>query len=681
MKVMRLALPAILVLSVAACTDLRDPVTPGGPDLRASLSGSGASVVFSNFGPGMAFDTDPFHGWTINGNLGPGIGRQAIAQQFTPAADAAFAAAQVPLTLVRGPDTVHVVLQADAAGLPGAVLEDIPVGGLTATPTILAAHSSLFPILHHGTPYWLTVVAPSDGVLAGWNWNSIGDVSAVTFAGTQGGSAAGPWSIGFSATRGAFEIDGTAPVSFVAAPDLDAAVLSSTVIEGTAIKLGFLNAPAGFQFAFDCGTGAGYGAFSTTSRTACPTVDDEQRSVRGETRDPAGAVTAYAAVVSVVNHNPHVVLSTTQTSPALVGAAVPVSGTFTDPGVLDAPWSWTIVWGDGSASSGVAGTQGGAIAASHGYSVPGSFTIKMTVRDKDGGTGKSNSVSVSVVAAAGSSWTSVAPLPTPRGYAAAGVVNGVVYAAGGGGNGIFGTVEAYDPVANSWTARAPLPTPRAVAAAGVINGTLYVVGGSNASVLGTLEAYDPATNVWTTRAPMPTPRWGLAAGVVNGVLYAVGGVDQNGAYVGTVEAYDPATNSWTTRASLPTPRGILAAGVVNGILYAVGGGNGSGNLGTVEAYDPATNGWTTRASLPTPRGALAAGVVNGILYAVGGSEQTGAQGTVEAYDPVADAWSSRPSQPTPRLYLAAGVVNGVLYAIGGLDHLGSISGVVEAYHP
>src|SRR5437016_331184 len=52
--------------------------------------------------------------------------------------------------------------------------------------------------------------AAADGVLAGWNWNSIGDVSRETLAGTQGGGPAGPWGLSPSpSTRGAFQINGT----------------------------------------------------------------------------------------------------------------------------------------------------------------------------------------------------------------------------------------------------------------------------------------------------------------------------------------------------------------------------------------------------------------------------------------------------------------------------------------
>jgi hypothetical protein len=190
--------------------------------------------------------------------------------------------------------------------------------------------------------------------------------------------------------------------TFVAAPDLDARVLTSTVIEGTSIKLALTSpTPIGgtFQYAFDCGSG--YGPFTTRSRTACPTVDNEQRAVRGKIRDTDGGVSEYTKVVSVVNHNPHVVLATAQGATSPLGSPRAVSGTFTDPGVQDAPWSYAITWGDGTSTSGTTSNQPGPIPASHPYTRLGKFSIKMTVTDKDGGTGKSNSVVVQVVPATG----------------------------------------------------------------------------------------------------------------------------------------------------------------------------------------------------------------------------------------------------------------------------------------
>jgi endonuclease/exonuclease/phosphatase family metal-dependent hydrolase len=55
---------------------------------------------------------------------------------------------------------------------------------------------------------------------------------------------------------------------------------------------------AGFEYAFDCGSG--YGAFGTAASAACPTSDVGTRTVGGKIRDKDGGVREYTATVEVV---------------------------------------------------------------------------------------------------------------------------------------------------------------------------------------------------------------------------------------------------------------------------------------------------------------------------------------------------------------------------------------------
>ena len=59
-----------------------------------------------------------------------------------------------------------------------------------------------------------------------------------------------------------------------------------------------------------------------------------------------------------------------------------------DPGPNDAPWAYSIDWGDGSAAStGSISTQGTPTAVTHVYATPGQYSGVATVTDKDGGVG------------------------------------------------------------------------------------------------------------------------------------------------------------------------------------------------------------------------------------------------------------------------------------------------------
>jgi hypothetical protein len=56
---------------------------------------------------------------------------------------------------------------------------------------------------------------------------------------------------------------------------------------------------AGFQYAFDCGDGAGYGASGTSASATCTTLVPGPHVVRGAIRDRDGDVSEYTATVRV----------------------------------------------------------------------------------------------------------------------------------------------------------------------------------------------------------------------------------------------------------------------------------------------------------------------------------------------------------------------------------------------
>src|SRR5690242_546225 len=87
---------------------------------------------------------------------------------------------------------------------------------------------------------------------------------------------------------------------------------------------------------------------------------------------------------------------------------------------------------------------------------------------------------------ASNSWSEKKPMPLPSHHVAFTTLNNKIYAFGG-----FKLPESgppaweplanaweYDPAADSWKALAPMPTKRGAAGAGVANGKIYVVGGA-----------------------------------------------------------------------------------------------------------------------------------------------------------------------------------------------------------
>jgi PKD repeat protein len=68
-----------------------------------------------------------------------------------------------------------------------------------------------------------------------------------------------------------------------------------------------------------------------------------------------------------------------------IGEAYDVAVPVSDPGILDAPWNYSIEWGDGGVDAGGATSIGEPIRGSHRYADAGTYTVRVTVRDKDQG--------------------------------------------------------------------------------------------------------------------------------------------------------------------------------------------------------------------------------------------------------------------------------------------------------
>ncbi len=101
--------------------------------------------------------------------------------------------------------------------------------------------------------------------------------------------------------------------------------------------------------------------------------------------DSKGAGTSSAASVSIANVAP----SVSATGPATVvsGGIFNLTASFSDPGTLDAPWLASIDWADGTFKSDSTSDQSAPITATRQYFRAGTYTVRVTIRDRDNAPG------------------------------------------------------------------------------------------------------------------------------------------------------------------------------------------------------------------------------------------------------------------------------------------------------
>jgi hypothetical protein len=173
---------------------------------------SNGDVVFSNFGPGDAYDTTTSGGF---GLVGAGIVMvpSSLGEAFTPTVDATFKAVELALGLKGGTNSVALTLSLDNGNAPGAALESFTLNNaLSNTPgsSIVVANSTIHSLLHAGQQYWITATGGSVDTAGVWYLNSIVGMG-------QHYSQVGSNDSTVTAIQGAFRIDGT-PVAAVPEP-------------------------------------------------------------------------------------------------------------------------------------------------------------------------------------------------------------------------------------------------------------------------------------------------------------------------------------------------------------------------------------------------------------------------------------------------------------------------------
>jgi N-acetylneuraminic acid mutarotase len=230
------------------------------------------------------------------------------------------------------------------------------------------------------------------------------------------------------------------------------------------------------------------------------------------------------------------------------------------------------------------------------------------------------------------------------------------------------SVYAWDPKTDAWTPRADMPTARAGLSVAVVDGVLYAVGGGTPDAVSpNVEAYDPQTDSWSTRQRLSKARVYLSTCVVDGILYAIGGASSPyfTGYLADVDAYDPKTDQWTKKKPMPRAGAVVAA-VVDGMIYALGGTQ-------VFAYDPKTDTWITKVSSTPARYLSGVCVADGSIYHIGGFSPAGDKfySSVSVYDPIADVLAGKRSFPGASAGSCCAVVDGRIYVMGGRSSVAS----------
>jgi N-acetylneuraminic acid mutarotase len=284
---------------------------------------------------------------------------------------------------------------------------------------------------------------------------------------------------------------------------------------------------------------------------------------------------------------------------------------------------------------------------------------------------------------ADATWEQMAFMPTSASSPAVGVINGIVYSAGGFHGGPSAILQAFNPTTNSWTRLASMPAPRYSGnGAGVINSQLYVAGGMSANgPTDTLFLFDPKTGSWKQLPRMSHLSACGVSGVIDSKLYVTSVCDGRSGATNYLDVYDPATGQWTSLTPTSSDHESPAGGVINGLLYVAGGFNRDENPTRVlESYNPATNTWTTLAPLPFAVALASAVAIDGKLVVFGGFNGFNDVRTVQVYDPFKNQWFvTKPVVPVAADSMGSGVVDDVPFIVGGENNSGGTLNVNYLY--
>uniref|UniRef100_A0A1D1XCU3 F-box/kelch-repeat protein At1g30090 n=1 Tax=Anthurium amnicola TaxID=1678845 RepID=A0A1D1XCU3_9ARAE len=152
-------------------------------------------------------------------------------------------------------------------------------------------------------------------------------------------------------------------------------------------------------------------------------------------------------------------------------------------------------------------------------------------------------------------WTPVSRMLTPRSFFAAGLIHGLVYAAGGSSTNLseLSSAEALCPVTGSWQPVASMCTGFSSYDSAVLHGKLFVTEGWVWPFLFSPrgQVYDPRADAWEPMADGLREGWTGSSVVIDGHLFVISEHENL-----RVKVYDMESDSWDTVDGSPVPPNI-----------------------------------------------------------------------------------------------------------------------------
>ncbi|KAF9588716.1 hypothetical protein IFM89_015153 [Coptis chinensis] len=159
-------------------------------------------------------------------------------------------------------------------------------------------------------------------------------------------------------------------------------------------------------------------------------------------------------------------------------------------------------------------------------------------------------------------WSVMNKMTTARSFFACGIIDGMVYVAGGNSSDLLEleSADVLDPIKGSWQPIASMGVNMASYDAAVHNGKLLVTEGWLWPFLFSPrgQVYDPRLNCWETMSANLREGWTGLSAVVDGHLFVVSEHERM-----KLKVYDVKTDSWEVVAGSPVPEQIRKPFSVN----------------------------------------------------------------------------------------------------------------------